>query len=76
MSQGELAVGSAAPGIPAPTRKWHVIYGICCSSKFKMFTALLMFYPLQNKNIFQQTECWAVANFIKYLLVAYREKNK
>lgn len=49
LSQGELAVGTelaAAPGIPAPTRKQHVIYCICCSSKFKMFTALLMFYPL------------------------------
>lgn len=41
-----------------------------------MFIALLMFYPLQNKNVFQQTECWAVANFIKYLLVTYWEKNK
>lgn len=49
LSQGELAVGTelaAAPGIPAPTRKQHVIYCICCRSKFKMFTALLMLYPL------------------------------
>lgn len=64
VSQAELDEGielAAAPGIPAPTRKQHVIYGICCSPKFKMFTALLMFYPPWNKekNFQQQSvELW------------------